>query len=254
MQQNVYTECGHGSWVVKPSRRELPQKTCALNSRTALGSARPRRGLRPSSAAFGRLALSKSARGQSKLGGSARGSRNDVEPGGLPSRRLMVTFHVLPFPPTLYAAVGNPVWLGYPWPMPAQVFRHPHRVTYADCTVGNHLYYARYLDLLEAARGEFFRHLGAPFARWQEEDALFPVIECRLRYKAAARYDDVLTTELWLTELGRVRLAFAYRILKENQVEVLEASTLHACTSLHEKPRRLPEELTGLLRPYVCAA
>ena len=36
-------------------------------------------------------------------------------------------------------------------------FRHPHRVSYAECTVGNHVYHSRYLDWLEAARGEFIR-------------------------------------------------------------------------------------------------
>src|SRR6185436_3220392 len=101
--------------------------------------------------------------------------------------------------------------------MTAQVFRHQHRVTYAECTLGNHVYYARYLDLLEEARGEFFRHLGAPFSRWQEEDTIFPVIECRLRYKEAARYDDVLTTEVWLMTVERVRLTFAYRIVNRSQ-------------------------------------
>ena len=30
-------------------------------------------------------------------------------------------------------------------------FRYVHRVTYAECTVGNHIYHSRYLDLLEAA-------------------------------------------------------------------------------------------------------
>jgi acyl-CoA thioesterase FadM len=34
-------------------------------------------------------------------------------------------------------------------------FRHGRRVTYADCTVGKHVYYARHLDFLEAARGDF---------------------------------------------------------------------------------------------------
>ena len=44
----------------------------------------------------------------------------------------------------------------------ANVFRYIRRVTYAECTLGNHIYHARYLDLLEAARGEFFRQLGLP--------------------------------------------------------------------------------------------
>src|SRR6266850_2613668 len=108
-----------------------------------------------------------------------------------------------------------------------QIFRHQHRVTYSECTLGNHVYYARYLDLLEEARGEFFRHLGAPFLCWQQEDTIFPVVECRLRYKSPARYDDLLTVEIWLTTLERVRLDFAYRILNQSQAEILEASTFH---------------------------
>lgn len=40
--------------------------------------------------------------------------------------------------------------------MSHQVFVWNRRVTYADCTVGNHVYYSRYPDFLEEARGEFF--------------------------------------------------------------------------------------------------
>jgi acyl-CoA thioesterase FadM len=47
----------------------------------------------------------------------------------------------------------------------ANPFCHTHRVTYAECTVGNHVYHSRYLDLLEAARGEFIRSLGATVLR-----------------------------------------------------------------------------------------
>jgi acyl-CoA thioester hydrolase len=135
--------------------------------------------------------------------------------------------------------------------MTAQVFRHQHRVTYAECTLGNHLYYARYLDLLEAVRGEFFRHLGATFLDWQQRDTLFPVLECRLRYRAPARYDELLTTEVWLAALDRVRLEFAYRIVGPDGREILAARTLHVCTSIGEKVRRLPEELRRRLEPYL---
>lgn len=135
--------------------------------------------------------------------------------------------------------------------MSQQVFTHTHRVTYAECTVGNHIYYARYLDLLEAARGEFFRHLGMTFQQLQQDDTIFPVMEARLRYKGAARYDDVLRIEVWLAELSRVRLNFDYRIHSEEQKLLVEASTLHACTSVTDKLKRLPAELTAKLQPYV---
>ena len=87
-------------------------------------------------------------------------------------------------------------------------FRHPHRVSYAECTVGNHVYHSRYLDWLEAARGEFIRSLGATVLQWQERDVIFPVIEARLRYKSPARYDDLLAIEVWPTLIERVRVEF----------------------------------------------
>ena len=138
--------------------------------------------------------------------------------------------------------------------MANEVFRSTHRVTYADCTVGNHIYYARYLDLLEEARGEFFRHLGKTFLAWQQEGVAFPVLECRLAFKAPARYDDLLTTELWLTELGKLRLNFAARILNQENKLIVEAATHHVCASLEEKPRRLPEELAQRLQPFLAAS
>ena len=135
--------------------------------------------------------------------------------------------------------------------MAGQKFRHQHRVTYAECTLGNHVYYAKYLELLEETRGEFFRTLGEPLLKWQEADTIFPVVECRLRYKAAARYDDLLDIELWVTDLDRVRLGFSHRIVNGAGAEILLASTLHACTSLGEKLRRIPTELTEKLAPYL---
>jgi len=132
--------------------------------------------------------------------------------------------------------------------MSAPVFQYVHRVTYSECTAGNHVYYARYLDLLEAARGEFFRHLGTTFRGWQEQGTIFPVLECRLRYLAPARYDDLLTIEVWVTLAQRVRLNFAYRVLDDSGGLIVEAETLHVCTGLDEKPKRLPEELRGRLK------
>lgn len=138
--------------------------------------------------------------------------------------------------------------------MPHQTFVHLHRVTYAECTIGNHVYYARYLDLLEEARGEFFRGVGITFRELQQDGTIFPVIESRLRYKGAARYDDALRIELWLTELERVRLNFAARILNAEGRLLVEADTLHVCTSLDDKPKRLPEELASKLKRYVAPA
>jgi len=135
--------------------------------------------------------------------------------------------------------------------MSHQTFAHTHRVTYAECTMGNHVYYGRYLDLLEEARGEFFRDLGLTFKQLHEGDTLFPVVEARLRYKGAARYDEVLRIEVWLREMERVRLEFSYRVLNEAEKLIFEATTIHACTNTRDQLKRLPEDLLVKLHPYL---
>ena len=130
-------------------------------------------------------------------------------------------------------------------------FRHTHRVSYAECTVGDHIYHSRYLDLLEAARGECLRALGTTVLALQEADCIFPVIEARLVYKAPARYDDLLTIEVRPTLVEKIRLNFAHRILNQHGKLLLEAETFHVCTSRDEKPKRLPPELVEKLKPLL---
>lgn len=138
--------------------------------------------------------------------------------------------------------------------MSGRVFSWEQRVAYTHCTVGDHVYYSRYLDLLEIARGEFFRHLGRTFREWQDQEIIFPVVECRLRYKGAARYDDVIVTDLWLTDAEKVRLNFASRIRTPAGQVLVEGTTHHVCTTLQNKPRRLPDDLVESLKPFLHAA
>lgn len=137
---------------------------------------------------------------------------------------------------------------------PAAPFRHLHRVTYAECTVGDHVYHSRYLDLLEAARGEFLRAAGQPVRDLQEAGFIFPVIEARLRYLRPARYDDRLVIEVQPRRVAGVRLEVFHRVLREDGTVLLEAETLHVCTGLDEKPRRLPPALVGALERWLPAA
>jgi len=132
-----------------------------------------------------------------------------------------------------------------------KMFLHTHRVTYAECTVGNHVYHSRYLDLLEAARGEFLRSLGTTVLELQERDFIFPVIEAKVRYKFPARYDDLLTIEVWPMLVEKIRVNFGHRILNQDGKLILEAETFHVCTGLDEKPKRLPEEFMEKMKPLI---
>ena len=92
-----------------------------------------------------------------------------------------------------------------------------------------------------------------PVLELQDADCIFPVIEARLRYKFPARYDDLLTIEVWVTAIEKVRLNFGHRILNQDGKLILEAETFHVCTSREEKPKRLPEEVAEKLKPFLRA-
>jgi acyl-CoA thioester hydrolase len=135
--------------------------------------------------------------------------------------------------------------------MPAAVFQHTHRVVYAECTLGNHVYFARYLDILEAARGEFFRQLGCSFLQLQQAGVSFPVVTLNISYKGPARYDDLLTIELRVIRLTGVRLDFGFRILHPNGNALVEGEMRQVCVDQREKPKRVVPELVQRLRPFL---
>jgi len=137
--------------------------------------------------------------------------------------------------------------------MSDSVFQHQHRVVYAECTLGNHVYYARYLDMLEEARGEFFRQAGWPLLALQEDGTALPVIGVEIAYKGPARYDDLLTIQLWLADMRGIRLNFGFRILHVNGATLAEGETRHICAGLDEKPKRLPSGLCESLAPFLRA-
>jgi acyl-CoA thioester hydrolase len=131
------------------------------------------------------------------------------------------------------------------------VYKHQHRVIYGECTLGNHVYYSRYLEILEGARGEFFRHVGCPLLGLQEAGTGFPVIGLQIAYKGPARYDNLLAIELWVNELGGIRLNIGFRILNTGRTLLAEGETRHVCASLDEKAKRLPKELIEKLQPFL---
>lgn len=132
-----------------------------------------------------------------------------------------------------------------------QIYRHTRRVTYADCTVGNHVYYSRYFDILEEARGEFFRSIGFSLRQLDEDGLAFPVIHCKGKFLAPARYDALLQIDIHLASLGRIKLEFVGRILSESGQLLFEGATQHACVDESNTPSRIPADLASQLTGFL---
>ena len=127
------------------------------------------------------------------------------------------------------------------------MFKHQIRVPYRDVTAGNHVYYARYLDLLEVARNEVFRQLGHPLLALQERNIIFPVVECNLRYHAPARYDDLLEVRTRVSGHSGARLRFEYEVVRDGADLLATGFTAHAAVDGRGRPRRLPATLRSVL-------
>ncbi len=133
-----------------------------------------------------------------------------------------------------------------------QVFEHHLRVAACDCTVGNHVYYSRYLDWLEAARNELLRALGHPLASLMEGGVMLPAIDARLQYRGPARFDNRVIVRLWISEISRIKITFAADIVNADTGKTLvSATTTHVCTDCADKPQRLPPALLQALESLV---
>ena len=127
------------------------------------------------------------------------------------------------------------------------VHRHLCRVLYGDTDAGGVVYYANYLRFCEAGRTELMREHVHSYRALEELGYILPVVDCRVRYKASARYDDLLMVESSLVELKPVSCRFHYRISAEDGGTLALAYTLHASVDRSGKLTRLPRETLDAL-------
>jgi acyl-CoA thioester hydrolase len=131
--------------------------------------------------------------------------------------------------------------------MSEPVFRIDYRVIYGDTDAGGVVYNANFLRYFEIGRTEMMRSFSLPYSLIEKRDLILPVTETYLRYKAPARYDDLITIHTSLVEIKKYSSRFNYRITRaeENGRELLlvKGFTVHACVSREGKLTPFPEDL-----------
>ena len=126
--------------------------------------------------------------------------------------------------------------------------RYTCRVLYGDTDSGGVVYYANYLRYFEAGRTEYMRELIASYRTLEEQGFILPVVECHVRYKASARYDDLLVVETSLAEVRPASCRFTYRISREDGKTLVLGSTTHAAVDRQGKLAKLPADIAGRLQ------
>ena len=129
-------------------------------------------------------------------------------------------------------------------------FSLENRVRYADTDQMNVVYYANYFVWLEVARTEFLRSLGVDYRSMEKEKRLaLPVVEAYCKYKAPARYDDIVVIKVKASLVKNSTLRFDYKLFnKENNALLAEAYTSHVfIDSERRRPVRMPDKIKSLL-------
>ncbi|MGV1099013.1 acyl-CoA thioesterase [Thiovibrio sp. JS02] len=129
------------------------------------------------------------------------------------------------------------------------IHRHLLRVIYGDTDSGGVVYYGNYLRYFEAARTEFMRAQVTSYKAIEASGFILPVVECHVRYKASARYDDLLVVETCLAEVRPLSCRFNYRITREEDGRLLvQGYTVHAAVTANGKLARLPADILAQLQ------
>lgn len=116
------------------------------------------------------------------------------------------------------------------------------RVRYVECDPMGVAHHTAYPVWFEMARTELLRSKGGNYRAMEDAGLLLAVVGLEVRYRAPARYDDVLTVRCDLIESGPVKIRHKYRVHR-GETLLVEGSTTLACIGRDGRLRPVPEGL-----------
>jgi acyl-CoA thioester hydrolase len=122
------------------------------------------------------------------------------------------------------------------------------RVLYVDTDqmgVVNNVHYLRWFEI---GRAEWIRKRGCAYRELEGEGVFLPVVEAHVRYRAPARYDDVVAISAGPRAATGATVTFGYELHhKEDGRLLAEGWTRHAAADKLGRVRRFPAELLHVL-------
>jgi acyl-CoA thioester hydrolase len=127
------------------------------------------------------------------------------------------------------------------------------RPRYCECDPMGVVHHAAYIPWLEMGRTELLRTSGMTYAAMEEQDVLLVVVDLQVKYRASAKYDQLVQLTTRLVQSSRVKIEHDYelRLVVEGQPleawpMLLVASTTLARVDRQGKVQALPEWLANI--------
>ena len=120
------------------------------------------------------------------------------------------------------------------------------RVRYAESDAMGIVHHAVYPVWMELGRSDLLRELGQSYAEWEKRGVMMSVAELHVRYRAPARYDELVEVHTCLKRAARRKVVFAYEVRREG-IRLAEGESVHVVTGPDGRARVMPEDLLRLL-------
>ena len=128
--------------------------------------------------------------------------------------------------------------------------RVTHKVNFYDTDAMAVVHHANYIRWFEIGRVEFLREAGITLTEMMADGYVCPIVDVSAKYVSSAHFDDVLVIETIPTALTKAKMAFDYRIFRENDGTLLVTGHTQNVFTLKEtgKITRLPEKYHSRLQ------
>jgi acyl-CoA thioester hydrolase len=123
--------------------------------------------------------------------------------------------------------------------------RYPLLVRFCETDLMGIVHHANYLTYFEAGRVDWLHRRGVAYEAWARQGVHLPVVEARLKYRKAARFDEALVVETTCSEVKRATVRFTYRILRGAEL-LCDGETLLACVGHDIGLKRIPEDILAV--------
>ncbi len=120
------------------------------------------------------------------------------------------------------------------------------RVRFCETDLMGIVHHSNYLAYFEAGRVEWLRRRGVTYVDWAARGVHLPVVEATVRYKAPARFDDVIEIETRLVELRAASVRYEYRMSRGDAL-LAEGATRLACVTGAHVLQRFPDDVVRSL-------
>jgi acyl-CoA thioester hydrolase len=131
-----------------------------------------------------------------------------------------------------------------------EVYETKLRVRYAETDQMGVVYHSNYIVWFEVGRVEMLRQLGLTYSEMEKHDGThIAVVDVRCRFKAPARYDELVTIRTRLRNVRESVLHFAYEVIRDQDGALLaEGETVHIVVNAAFKRISLPEKYLSPFR------